>query len=32
MDEDLVKFLEPENEIHVEWKDKNSGNRALRQP
>jgi hypothetical protein len=33
MDEDLfVKFLELENEIHVEWKDKNSGNRALRQP
>jgi hypothetical protein len=33
MDEDLfVKFLEIENEIHVEWKDKNSGNRALRQP
>jgi hypothetical protein len=33
MDEDLfVKFLELENEFHVEWKDKNSGNRALRQP
>jgi hypothetical protein len=33
MDEDLfVKFLELENDIHVEWKDKNSGNRSLRQP
>jgi hypothetical protein len=33
MDEDLfIKFLELENEIHVEWKDKNSGNRAFRQP
>jgi hypothetical protein len=28
----FMEFLEPENEIHVEWKDKNSGNRALRQP
>jgi hypothetical protein len=28
----FMEFLEPENEIHVEWKDKNSGNRSLRQP
>jgi len=28
----FVEFLELENEISVQWKDKNSGNRALRQP